>query len=326
MTACYKSFSYLSDEWRAVLGIVNTAVAFIAFLGNLVAMMIIFRTKYFRNLSACFLGSLVMTDFLVGILLAPMHVAQLVSEPLRNDCTLNNARRYPSTLLIGASVSSVALISYDRYLHLTRTQNYRQFMNKRKVTILITVGWVLPIGVPMLKVIAVTAVIYNGIAFAYVCICFVVIVACYACIIKTVRKKEKELIERQAQDQVQQHRITNEIRAAKIIATIIVCYVMTFFPSCTYFCVVAIEAFLPNGMPGLKETSTEVYYAVVLTLAMANSGMNPFIYYFRNPKFKESLAKSWRRFCSYGRQNNSLRNETPGGDTVSKKTFQKSVH
>ena len=293
-----------------------------AFIGNLVAIMIILKTKHFRNLSTCFLSSLVMTDFLVGILLAPMHVAQLVSEPIRNDCTLNNARRYLSTLLIGASVSSVALISYDRYLHLTRTQNYCQFMNKGKVTILITVGWALPAGVPMLKIIAKTAGIYNGIAFAYVCICFVVIVACYACIIKTVQKKEKELIESQAQDQTEKHRISNEIRAAKIIATIIVCYVITFFPSSTYFCVLAINAFLPDGIPGLKETSTEVYYAVVLTLAMANSGMNPFIYYFRNPKFKKSLAKSWRRFCSYGRQNNSLRSETPGGDTVSKEHFK----
>ena len=297
MTACHKSFSYLSDQWRAILGIVSTAVAFMAFWGNLVAIMIIFRTKHFRNLSTCFLGSLVMTDFLVGILLAPMHVAQLVSEPLRNDCTLNNTRRYLSTLLIGASVSSIALISYDRYLHLTRTQTYCQFMNKGKAIALVTVGWALPAGVPMLMIIANTAPIYHGIAFAYVSLCFVVIVACYACIIKTVRRKEKELADSQAQDQIRQHRVTNEIRAAKIIVTIIVCYLITFIPSCTYFCVVAIKAFLPNSIPGLEETSTEFYYAVVLALAMANSGINPFIYYFRNPKFKESLVESWRKFC-----------------------------
>ena len=100
MTACKESFSYLSDEWRAALGVINTAVAFVVFTGNLVAFLVILKTKLLPNLSTCFLGSLIMTDLLVGVLLEPMHVVQLVSAALQNDRILNNARRYLSTLLV----------------------------------------------------------------------------------------------------------------------------------------------------------------------------------------------------------------------------------
>ena len=185
------SFSYLSDEWTTAFGVINAAVALIAFTGNLLAFLVILKTKHFRNLSTCFLGSLIVTDFLVGILLAPLFVAQLVSAAMRNDCMVNNVRKYLSFLLVGASVSSTALISYDRYLHLAKTQNYGQFMNKRKVTALIIVGWAIPATVPLLAMVGKDDRIFYGITFVFTFLCFVVKVACYLCIVRIVRKRRK---------------------------------------------------------------------------------------------------------------------------------------
>ena len=319
MKACDKSFAYLSDEWRAVFGLINTVIALVAFSGNLVAFMVIINTKCFRNLSTCFLSSLIMTDFLVGILVAPMHVAQLVSEAIRNNCTLNNTRRYLSTLLVGASISSIAVISYDRYLHLTRSQNYSQFMSKRKVAALITVGWAVPAAVPMLSVIGKKDWINSAVSFVYVFTCFVVIVACYTCIMKTVKKKVKEMAQNQVQCQINQRRVNYDIRAAKVVMLIIVCFIITISPSATYFCVDAIKRFLPNGIPGLKETPGEFYYTIILALAMANSGINPLIYYLRNPRFKESLVKGTKTLCPlnvFNQRSNRLSSENASQDTV----------
>ena len=113
MAACENDFAYLSNEWRVVFGVVNIAIALVAFTGNLVAFLVILKTKCLQNLSTCFLGSLIVADFLIGTLLEPMDVAQLISKSLLNNCTLNYARRYLSALLIVASVNSIALISYD---------------------------------------------------------------------------------------------------------------------------------------------------------------------------------------------------------------------
>ena len=48
---------------------------------------------------------------------------------------------------------------------------------------------------------------------------------------------------------------------------------------------------------------------------MANSGINPFIYYFRNPKFKESLVKSLKAFCPLCRGSKGLISESATEDT-----------
>ena len=295
MKVCFRSFVYLSDECRAIFGAINIAVILIAFTGNLVALVVILKTKYFRNLSTCFLASLMMTDLLVGIIVAPMNVAQLVSEQFRNNCMLNNARRYLLAFLVGASVSSIVLISYDRYLRLTKAQNYAQFLSKRKVTALIAIAWVPNAVGPMIIILGKKDWIQYGISFVHVSLCLVLMVACYTCIIKTVNKKVKEIATSQAQDRIQQRRINNDIRAAKIIMIIIVCFVVTIIPSATYLCIVGITGFLTNGIPGFKEASMEVYYTAVMTLAMANSGINPLIYYLRNPKFKESLRKGFEK-------------------------------
>ena len=236
-----------------------------------------------------------MTDLLVGIIVAPMHVAQLVSEQFRNNCMLNNARRYLLAFLVGASVSSIVLISYDRYLRLTKARNYAQFMNKRKATALITIVWVLNVVVPMIYFLEKIDWIHHGISFFLLFLCLLLIVACYTCMIKTVKKKIKEMADSHAQNRIQQRRIRNDIRATKVIMAIIVCFVVTIIPSAIYYCIVAITGFLPNGIPGFKEASTEVYYTVVVTLAMANSGINPLIYYLRNPKFKESLRRGFEK-------------------------------
>ena len=297
MATCDTSFAHLSDLWRTVFGIINTAIAVVAFIGNVTAFLVIFKTKYFRNLSTCFLCSLIMTDLLVGVMLEPMHAAQLVSQVLRNNCGFNSVRRYLSTLLIGASVSSIALISYDRYLHLSTTQNYSQYMTKKKAAVLIILGWAIPAIVPTLREIGKNDQIYSAIAFVFTCLCFIVIIVSYTFIIKIVRKKETEMVDSQIQNQMQQHRIKNDIRAAKVVTIIIICFVITIIPGAIYFCIVAVKAFLPDGIPGFNKESEEIYYTVILALAMANSGINPLIYYLRNPKFKKSLVKKLKGFC-----------------------------
>ena len=321
MEACGKNFAYLSNEWTAIFGVTNTAIALVAFTGNLVAFLVILKTKCLQSLSTCFLGSLIVADFLIGTLLEPMHVAQLISKSFRNNCTLTYARRYLSTLLLIASVNSIALISYDRYLHLTRTKDYGQLMNKRRVTVLISVGWAIPTAVLMINLPGKNNPIVVGIRFLCVSLTFVATVVFYTRIMKVVRKKEKEMADSQAQDQMQQPRMNNNIRAAKAIATIIVCFVVTIIPSATYFCVVTIRGFTSNGIPGLNETSIDVYYTVVKTLAMANSGINPLIYYLRHPKFKKSLVKHSRGFCPIRSRTDRLSCENERRDASSPQTF-----
>ena len=295
MEVCSTSFAHISNELRYALGVINLLVGLAALIGNVMAFLVIFKTKYFRNRSTCFLGSLIMTDFLVGAILEPMHVAQFFSEALRNNCKFNTARRYLSTLLIGASISSIAIISYDRYTHLSRTQQYLKHMCIKKVVALISISWVIPMIVPILMKLGKDEKIYSGIIFVLISIYFTIIVICYVFIVKIVRKKKSEEDESGNQSSKRKRRTKNDIRAAKAIGIIIVCFCLTLIPVSIYHCIVAVKAFMPNSIPDFKESSRDVFYACAMTLAMVNSGINPLIYYFRNPKFKESLLQVMKK-------------------------------
>ena len=54
---------------------------------------------------------------------------------------------------------------------------------------------------------------------------------------------------------------------------------------------VAVGAFVPGGISGFQGTSKELFYAFALILAMANSAINPIIYYLKHPGFREKLKK-----------------------------------
>ena len=241
-------------------------------------------------------------------------VAQLVSESLRNNCTFNKAREYLLILLISSSTSSIALISYDRYLHMTRIQNYGQFMSKRKVAVLITVGWALPAVMGALPGLITNILKYAQIALAvYFSLCFLGIVVFYSYIVKFIRKMEKDMADNQAQDKIQKRRISNEIRVSKVAASILACFLITVIPGAISAYVFGIEAF-HKGIVGLKETSIESFCrTVVMTLAMANSAINPFVYYLRDPKFRKSLLKGMKRVCPLSCRSNRLDSETGSG-------------
>ena len=298
MVACDTNFAYLTDEWRQVFGAINLAIGFMAFFGNSIAVLVLAKTKHFRNLSTCFLGSLVTTDFLVGIILEPMHVAQLFSEGPRDNCIFNSSRRYLSTLLIGASISSIGLISYDRYIHLSMPLTYSENMPKRKVASLITVGWFVPVIVPVLmKLGKEEQIIYSSIIFVYIFVYFTIIVTSYVFIVKIIRENENEMVKMEIRNQAHQGRTRHDVQAAKAVATLITCFAVTIIPISIYHCIVAVNNVLPQGIPGFKEMPREICYTAAMTLAMANSSINPLIYYFRNPKFKENLGKDLKRLC-----------------------------
>ena len=192
---------YISIALRDVFGVSSLSVGSLALFGNIMAFLVIVKTKYFRNRSTCFLGSLIMTDFLVGALLEPMHVAQFFSEELHSNCKFNTARRYLSKILIGASVGSIAMISYDRYTHLSKRNTYLIHMGKRKVAGLIAMSWLVPIILPILMKLRSDEKIYRGIRilseilFILISVSFTSTVLCYVFIVKIVRKKKFEMVQ-----------------------------------------------------------------------------------------------------------------------------------
>ena len=285
----------VSTSLRYFLGVVNILQGLASTLGNILVLLLVINNRRLWTRSSAFLLSLATSDFLVGAILGPMFVVQFFSHDHRENCSFNMVRRYLSTLLMGGAVGSIALVSYDRWTHLARTVRYKEFMSKKKVAILLAVAWIIPTLVPLVRL--TSEAVYSAIIIVYVCLILALMTTCYVVIAKIVRSREVNL--RSGVDTNKRSRTTtNHIRVAKAVILVILCLLVTILPVCIYLGITALSGLSP-GMINISDDTKEICYAVLMTIGLANSGINPVIYYFRIPEFRKSMKSLAARFLKW---------------------------
>ena len=290
----------VSESLRYVLGVINIIQGLASSLGNILVFFVVISNRRLWTRSNAYLLSLATTDLLVGILLEPMTVAQFFSFEHRQNCNFNKVRRYLSTLLMGGAVGSIGLISYDRWTHLTKTIRYNDFMSKKKVVILITIAWLIPLLVPVSRFMS--EAVYSAIIIIYGSAILALMTTCYFVIVKIVRSQGKAFPQSNCEETAKA--TVNHIRVAKAIVIIILCLLATIVPISVYFGVTALNAVSP-GLVKISDDTKEICYAVLMTIGLANSGINPVIYYFRIPEFRASMKRVYARIWTRRKQNES---------------------
>ena len=283
MANCIYNFD-VSTSLRYFLGILNILQGLASTFGNILVFILVIYNRRLRTRSNAFLLSLATSDFLVGAILGPMFAVQFFSHDHRENCSFNTVRRYLSTLLMGGAVDSIALISYDRWTHLSKTVRYNDFMPKKKVVVLITIAWIIPLFIPLVRL--TSEAVYSAIIIVYICFILALMTICYIVIAKIVRTRENNL--RQRNETAKSRATKNHIHVAKAVILIILCLLVTFMPVCIYHGLTALNSLSP-GMIYISDDAKEICYAVLLTIGLANSGINPVIYYFRMPEFRKSM-------------------------------------
>eukprot|EP00112_Aurelia_sp_Birch-Aquarium-sp1_P014171 Seg3040.3 transcript_id=Seg3040.3/GoldUCD/mRNA.D3Y31 product="Beta-1 adrenergic receptor" protein_id=Seg3040.3/GoldUCD/D3Y31 len=271
-----------------ILAVVNIVQCFASSVGNFIVLYIIGKSKRLHTRSYVCLVSLAITDFLVGLVLEPLHVMQLLSAEYRSNCKLNVVRRFLLVLLLGASISSIAVVSYDRYKHLSKTVNYRQYMSKKKIACLLMISWLAPMTVPFAQYI--NEAVNQVIVIAYIFMVIGTMITCYVLIIRIVKNQEDSLKVTMNLSKSQARSVKSHIKAAKAIILINLSILATFTPTAIYFAVGAISNLLKTSN-FMSARAREIIYAFCITVAMANSAVNPIIYCLRIPEFRERIKR-----------------------------------
>lgn len=293
---CKQSLTNLSDSFRMIFGCINIIICLLSMFGNILIFIVIYRNTGLRTRSNCCLVSLAMTDFLVGIALEPLFIIQMFSSSLAENCTLNSVRRFLTALLTGASMGTIALISYDRFMHLSKTVNYSKYMTKLKVIILIALCWLLPLTNTFFKYIGKDEFVYSISIFIYATLMAVIIAVSYVKIMRIIKQKKRQLSKTRDKVTVkathrskEQRTLSTHERAAKAIAIIVAFFALSVAPISCYHGMSAIK----KQKPSKNEVNNlyVIFYSVAMTISMANSIINPFIYYYRVPGFSETAKK-----------------------------------
>lgn len=272
---------------RYTLVAANAIQGSLATVGNFIVFIIIIKNRRLRTRSNVLLMSLAATDLLVGLVVEPVHVAQFLSEHYRKDCRVNSVRRILTSLFLAASINSLAVISYDRYLHLTKTVNYSQHMSKMKVTLLLITCWLMAVLLQVIR--SINQTMNTVVAIVHIHSIIIIMLVCYIVIMRTVKEQRVSITQsNMARQQIQDTR--RNVKAAKAVTTIITILMLTYLPIALFFAAL-ITTGLSSKLQPISSNAREIGYAITITVAMTNSAFNPLIYFLRIPEYKASFKK-----------------------------------
>ena len=328
---CTTRMSTLKPPLTTIFGSLFILTSVMAIVGNGFALIIIWKPGRKITSPTKLLTSLAVSDLLVGIILSPLTCWQVLDYISLKVCEIDYARRYFYFFLCVTSGLTLALISYDRYILLTKLTNYNKYMSKRKLIILLTLAWLVPALIPVFQIKIFGPYIY----FLGIVICFfgvlIVLIISYCCIVRVIRKKEKKVLTRVKELQLVENNTdtancekgkepsnltknkhVNEkdmskkveqrekkyVALAKSVVILILFFLLLNVPVSLW----TILSLINVKYDFVNKNFMDICYVTASLTAQFNSCVNPFIYFFKNPEFRRR-AKN----CFKSQENKSIK-------------------
>lgn len=269
-----------SDAWRITFGVIMVLIFLIATVENAIVLFVLYRYHALHTISNKILSGLALSNLLTGLILAPLYIAQLFSEDVMLNCTVDLSRRYISAVLLGASSFTLALIAFDRRRHLQSLHGYR--MKKKRFYLLISTCWLVPIIIPAFRLVDEDDQAYGIVVIIFNLLMAVVIVAFYVSLLfalKNYRKMESSHV------RMPDH-VAFEWRAGKVVIMIIVLSLIMLLPVLIY-CTMDVSQ-------RINDTTLAETYIITMSLGMLNAVVNPLIYCYRIPILKTHIQRCLR--------------------------------
>ena len=315
---------------------VYIVVILAAILGNVFVLCTIVATKKLRNSPTNLLiVSLSISDLLTAAITMPFEVEILLWNGRWSHGELMcNVWTTLYLIAVPTSILTLLAVSIDRYKTLSDPLNkYREdrFMTRKRAGLVVMVMWAYSIVfalIPQMGWNIAQESVSSGrcnfnITFIYSAISSIVnfilplLITCviYLKIYKLAKQGAIENGENRKSSLAQTTRasfsdqkiLMKNLRAAKTISIIVSGFFLCWFPF-TVFSLVG-----DFCMSCLKATPLSVS-SLLLLLGYANSALNPYLYSFRNKKFRESSRKTLKRFSRRSHSSAShSSNKTPHG-------------
>ena len=263
---------------------VNTLVALLGTLGNILVCVAVLTSPHLRRSSNFLLVSLAIADLIVTMVCEPLVVAIVGKRALVNDCTpaLELVYTVFANLSCSSSLFHLIAISIDRFLAVVYPLRHGRIMESYGLKTMLAVVWGTAIVFASLR-----ATFPNDTSYMVLGMFvpgYALIIGLYASIVFFLFKEKRRKIHLRAQPTV----VVNskiERRVAFTLAIVIGIFSACWFPM--------IIVFFAAGKSLVKMNGTA--YMWIRSLALSNSAMNFIIYSAKIRDFRDAYALICRK-------------------------------
>ena len=261
----------------------------IGIIGNALIMLTVYTYPGLRTRSMYFLVWLSVTDMAVCLIIQSLTMVELVT--FNDNCWLLTCSNYISFSLCFTSINLLALISYDRYIHLSKLNNYNRYMTSKKVRNLVIICWVPGLLIGCLLFSHTTIIIYSICVMSSGSVILLFICRCYYKSWKIFISQSRNIRDQSNNENISKRRDVNEHwKVVKSTALLIASLIIAWCPYTVFILIQEIFKHINYDIRSYKITYT--LHHIVCMIGFSNSSINPFLYYWKNKR----LLKGMKRF------------------------------
>lgn len=275
-----------SDSLFLINLAINVPLMLVATMGNALILAAISKTPSLRTPSILLLGSLAVSDLLVGVVVQPLYI----TSGLVTSLPLDSIWFVLTFAMCGISLCSITAISVDRLLALHYHLRYPTIVTASRIKITLVLMWIailLLSGVYFWSRDAYFLIIALG-----VFLCLTISTCSYIRIFTIVRRQQRQIqCQRQAITSLNENsRIISNMQQLKKSAMnsflFFIVIVLFYLPMSTFLSLYLLEKNWQKG------------WSFATTLVFMNSSINPFLYCWRMRGLRASVVKTARKlFC-----------------------------
>ena len=280
-----------------ILGI-NIATSLLTVVSNVVVFSVVTFHKELRTRSNFLICYLAVNDLAVGIILQPLFTAYLLVDRSR-DCFTADALYTLTAVTCGSSCFTLVLISYDRYLHLTKLQRYHDYMPERKLCLLLILCWVVPIFECTFLINADTRSVFFVVVVTNTVCDAIALWLCYRKIYAFIREKSKVIPAKGMPSKTENTDLALFVKTTKLaksFAVLVGCFIVCWLPlkiNLLYFTVIS-----TSGVPfEIIPPYIDALHCFAITIGLCNSFLNPMMYFWKNRELRKKAKALLRSTC-----------------------------
>ena len=267
-----------------------TSLAIGGSLGNILLILVICRTPSLRTVCGVLISNLAVADLMVTSLVMPTVVIILVQGFLQ-QCFHNTASHVVFVIALfseSASLLILTMLSVDRCFAICYPLKHKIWVTFPTVKILLAVTWITSLVLPIMELLLPAGTAKSVYEFRYVQT--MVVVVCYSAIIiggllsfRKVRANTRQigsLDNNQGRNIIAADLQQRNRQVAKTVALVVVLFSLFWIP-------IAFFNSFPKELPNPTEEDRLLFWFA--TLGMANSAVNPWIYFCLQAKYHQAL-------------------------------------